>query len=177
MKLTTFLGNETHYELGFSLMLIFSQVQDCQPCNIFNTQCYTGEDNKFDVKYLWLIDQYLTKIQQHFPLSEEMREYSQSCTINNNEYRYRILRSFCYQLELLGLWQYAIYALKIAPNDVISEGGKEKYIRTLVDLHYKENEIFYPKEGIQKNKTKKSLLINKLGVNRLYLNEAKAYKY
>ena len=82
----------------------------------------------------------------------------QELTHEEIAFKYRLLRGFCYQMELLGIWEYAVYAILVASPStnttlnplliyclgVITEQNKWIYIRHIVQRNYKEAEILSP---------------------------------
>ena len=107
------------YELEFLLVGLFANYKEFELHKYLNPYTYT--EDCLDVKFLWFIDQHLSKSKinnQQGPGNRSVMvaepTHEQIC------FKYRILRGFCYQLELLGLWEYAIYAVLIASPSITS---------------------------------------------------------
>lgn len=81
---------------------------------------YTSDYN--DVKFLWIISEFLSnnkpQTQRGFGSGSMVIESARDASKSIEFFRYRVLRDFCYQMELLGLWHYAVYAILIAPSGI-----------------------------------------------------------
>ena len=109
------------FELGFILIGLFAKHKEFSRTKLLNP--YTHSSDCLDVKFLWLIEEYLSNNQElgskRSGISSMLIENSQSLSKEEVEFKYRLLRGFCYQLELIGLWDYAVYAVLVANSGMI----------------------------------------------------------
>jgi len=97
------------------LIGLFAKHKEFQRSRLFNP--YTNSNDCLDVKFLWLIEEYLSNTQdssKRSGASSMLIESSHALSKEEVEFKYRLLRGFCYQLELVGLWEYAVYAVLVA---------------------------------------------------------------
>ena len=145
---------------------------------------YTYTSDCLDVKFIWIIEEFLSNnsVAAAGQSSDAMNIESSEKLLTNEkiEFKYRVLHGFCYQLELLGLWEYAIYAILVASPQVLSDANKARYIRNIVQRNYKTTDIFNTdrkNQEIKKKGQKKEILIEQLGLKQNLLHESKAFKY
>jgi hypothetical protein len=90
--------NKFYLDLNYILMGVYSGA-GFNVNELMDARNYSND--QFDVLYLWFACEYLeknTKVEIKF----------------DNSFRYRLLRDFCYQLELVGAWTFAIYAILVS---------------------------------------------------------------
>lgn len=91
---------------------------------------YTRGGDVLNVKHIWIISEFLKK---NVTMQADMQIEGSASTVGTPEerqFRYRLLRAFTYQLELLGLWEYAVFAV------LVSDEGKtiSLTMQTYIDL-------------------------------------------
>jgi len=171
--------NPPNLDLAFILVGLHANHKDFNTHQLLSPYTYTSDC--LDVKFLWIIEEFLSN--NGAPVIQSSNsmniENTQKLSQEKIEFKYRILRGFCFQLELLGLWEYAIYIILLASPQVLSDANKARYIRNIVQRNYKTSEIFTDKktQEIKKKAQKKELLIEQLGLKQNLLHESKAFKY
>ena len=169
----------SYYDLAFILTGLHAKHSEFDTHKLLSPYTYTSDC--LDVKFIWLIEEFLSNnVGPVAQSSDAMNIESSLLTKEKIEFKYRVLHGFCYQLELLGLWEYAIYAILVASPQVLSDANKARYIRNIVQRNYKNTDIFNTdrkSQEIKKKAQKKELLIEQFGLKQNLLHESKAFKY
>jgi len=138
--------NPPNLDLAFILVGLHANHKDFNTHQLLSPYTYTSDC--LDVKFLWIIEEFLSN--NGAPVIQSSNsmniENTQKLSQEKIESKYRILRGFCFQLELLGLWEYAIYIILLASPQVLSDANKARYIRNIVQRNYKTSEIFTDKK-------------------------------
>ena len=101
------------YDIFFILLEIFCETRplDFVPHKVLNA--YTKSEDVLDVKHIWIINEFL--VRNHLSNTEMQLESEEVKNMTEErDFRYRLVRAFAYQLELLGLWEYAVFVVLIA---------------------------------------------------------------
>jgi len=176
------LEKPSYYDLAFILTGLHAKHKDFNTHQLLSPYTYTSDC--LDVKFIWIIEEFLSNnsVAAAGQSSDAMNIESSEKLLTKEkiEFKYRVLHGFCYQLELLGLWEYAIYAILVASPQVLSDANKARYIRNIVQRNYKTTDIFNTdrkNQEIKKKGQKKEILIEQLGLKQNLLHESKAFKY
>jgi len=155
---------------------MFSENKLFQPAKCFSPYTYT--EDCFDVKYLWLADHYVSKYKQDSENKRKGIKNNNEMVIESElsdeeiEFKYRLLRAVCYQFELLGLWEYAVYAIQVTSNQVLSDRNKWRFIHELVLRNYQRAGAYSIEKQLG-DKPLKRLLLENFKVPSKYLYESK----
>lgn len=141
-------------------MAIFSNT-DIDPNLKMDTRCYTKD--RFDAMYLWFSCEYIEK-------------NGNSNVKFDPKFRYRILRDFCYQMELVGMWTFAVYAIIVTSKSIVPEGAKRKWIIDILVRNNKPGRSIQVKGEGNKLKHHK-IALEKFGVDKRLFKIAKAVYY
>eukprot|EP00331_Platyophrya_macrostoma_P031119 CAMPEP_0176440484 /NCGR_PEP_ID=MMETSP0127-20121128/20600_1 /TAXON_ID=938130 /ORGANISM="Platyophrya macrostoma, Strain WH" /LENGTH=464 /DNA_ID=CAMNT_0017825021 /DNA_START=75 /DNA_END=1472 /DNA_ORIENTATION=+ len=165
-SIDTKIKNSKFLDLIYILMCCF-----CKPDGKFlyqNLNTYSRSHDVLDTKHIWIIYEYL---------KQNVAQFSGNLGKEEKSFRYRILRSFAYQLELVGLWEYAVYLYVIASKDTF-EAKKDKNILQIRNkiireiIHRNYNII-----GKKRCKGSKMFLEKTFQLPAEWLIEAKAFKH
>lgn len=66
---------------------------------------YTRTNDVLDVRHLWII-------------YEVINPGDMSKSGSERQFRIRLFRAFAYQLELIGLWEYAVYIILLSDSSI-----------------------------------------------------------
>ena len=96
----------------------YSLLPEFKPQLCFNPSSYT--EDILDVKFLWVIHEFFknnTEVYSKYQALDKSMETLEKL-IQNQKYNYKLTNDMCYQLELLGLWKYAIYVVLVTSRGI-----------------------------------------------------------
>jgi len=153
--------NKTYYDFPMALIGLYSELPQFRPFDNFSP--YTYSEDILDVKFLWLINEFLKNNTVIIAKYDNNAMESINGVSQSTKFSYKLMNDFCYQMELLGLWKYAIFAVLITSRDVIREEYKILYIRNILMRNAHNN-----------NANTEKFLIETLGLEKRFLKEAEA---